>query len=99
MVGISRVAALGVVALPVLVLAAGCSEPDPSETMIKVCEDTAISQLDLSGAGDTLLRELPVEDGTSFEVTGVSEGTEWVCTWTETQRQGSTSTTITVDRR
>lgn len=91
----------GIILVSALVLTA-CSGPsslDPRDAAIRACKEMAVSQYDLPGAGETEVRELAVEEGDSFDVTGAFEGTEWVCRWTSTRGDGGHLIETTIDTR
>jgi hypothetical protein len=59
----------------------------------------ARQQYDLSHAGRTEVNEVPIVGGDSFEVTGESEGTAWVCSWSSTSTPDGTTIETTIDTR
>jgi hypothetical protein len=100
-VGSVRLAWGLVTLVPALALTA-CSDgavPEPRAVAIQACEQMAVAQYDLSTVGQTQVREVENAEGDSFEVTGESEGTAWVCTWSSTRTDNGTKTETTIDTR
>jgi len=72
---------------------------DPGTAAGEECARMAVTQLELESAGETQVREIPSDEGDAFEVTGTSEGTEWICTWTMVRTAGGTEVVTTIDQR
>ncbi len=90
----------GVVLVVGLAACSGSDVPNPRDVALDTCQDMAVRQYDLSSAGDDVqVREVSVEAGDAFEVTGASDGVEWICTWTSTRTDDGARTEATIDRR
>ncbi|WP_432572279.1 hypothetical protein [Kineococcus sp. SYSU DK005] len=91
--------------VPVLAACGGFELPDPRGVAVQTCREMAVRQYELPGAGDYVevpqvsVREVPVQAGEGFEVTGSAEDVQWVCTWTSARTGEGTRTEAWIDQR